>query len=114
MGGYTDQRFFAARTEREASLLTFESILLSGFRWAMVAGLVVMGLRIVQQGGSGAELISSDSEQVLPVVLVTLLPSGVKGLVLAGLIAAAMSTFDSTLNAGASYIVKADRPIPDV
>ena len=38
VGGYTDQRFFAARTEREAGLLTLESIVLSVFRWTMVAG----------------------------------------------------------------------------
>ncbi len=106
VGGYTDQRFFAARTEREAGLLTLESIVLSLFRWTMVAGLVVMGYHLVQTGGPGAELIQQDAEQVLPVVLGNMLPTGVRGLVIAGLIAAAMSTFDSTLNAGASYIVK--------
>ena len=106
VGGYTDQRFFAARTEREASLLTMEAVILSIFRWGMVAGLVVMGLQVVQNDMVGAELIREDAEQVLPVVLGQLLPAGIRGLVLAGLIAAAMSTFDSTLNAGASYIVK--------
>lgn len=106
VGGYTDQRFFAARTEREASLLTLEAVILSLFRWTMVAGLVVMGYQIIQNGGEAASTISSDPEQVLPVVLGRLLPAGIKGLVIAGLIAAAMSTFDSTLNAGASYIVK--------
>jgi Na+/proline symporter len=106
VGGYTDQRFFAARSEREASLLTLESVILSVFRWTMVAGLVVMGMYIVQEGSPGAEVIAEDAEAVLPVVLGNLLPVGIKGLVLAGLIAAAMSTFDSTLNAGASYIVK--------
>lgn len=106
VGGYTDQRFFAARTEREASLLTAEAIVLSIFRWTMVAGLVVMGLHIVQGSLPGAELIDRDPEQVLPVVLGQLLPAGVRGLVLSGLVAAAMSTFDSTLNAGASYIVR--------
>jgi len=106
VGGYTDQRFFAARTEREASLLTLEAIVLSLFRWTMVAGLVVMAYQILQQGGEAATTISGDPEQVLPVVLGRLLPAGIKGLVIAGLIAAAMSTFDSTLNAGASYIVK--------
>ena len=106
VGGYTDQRFFAARTEREASLLTLESIILSIFRWTMVAGLVVMGYQLVQQGGSGATAILANPENVLPEVLGTMLPSGIRGLVIAGLIAAAMSTFDSTLNAGASYVVK--------
>ncbi len=106
VGGYTDQRFFAARTEREASLLTLEAIIISLFRWTMVAGLVVLGYSLLQQGGENAEIIARDSEQVLPVVLGELLPVGIKGFVLAGLIAAAMSTFDSTLNAGAAYIVK--------
>ena len=106
VGGYTDQRFFAARTEREASLLTAEAMVLSLFRWTLVAGLVVMGYQIIQGGGEAAATIAADPEQVLPVVLGRLLPAGVKGLVIAGLIAAAMSTFDSTLNAGASYIVK--------
>jgi Na+/proline symporter len=106
VGGYTDQRFFAARSEREANLLTMESIILSIFRWTMVAGLVVMGYHLVQHGGQGADQIKQDAEQVLPVVLAQALPAGVRGVVIAGLIAAAMSTFDSTLNAGASYIVK--------
>lgn len=106
VGGYTDQRFFAARSEREASLLTLESIILSIFRWTMVAGLVVLGYSLLSQGGADAALINSDPEQVLPTVLARMLPDGVRGVVIAGLIAAAMSTFDSTLNAGASYIVK--------
>ncbi len=106
VGGYTDQRFFAARSEREASLLTLESIVLSVFRWTMVAGLVVLGLQLVQSGSASGQIIAADPEQVLPIVLAELLPAGIKGLVLAGLIAAAMSTFDSTLNAGASYLVK--------
>ncbi len=106
VGGYTDQRFFAARSEREAGLLTLEAMILSLLRWTMVAGLVVMGIHLVSNGGSGADSIINDAESVLPVVLSEFLPAGVKGMVLAGLIAAAMSTFDSTLNAGASYIVK--------
>lgn len=106
VGGYTDQRFFAARSEREASLLTLEAIGLSVLRWLMVASLVVMGLHLVQSGAPGAEAIARDAEQVLPIVVGQVLPDGVRGLVIAGLIAAAMSTFDSTLNAGASYIVR--------
>jgi len=106
VGGYTDQRFFAARSEREAGLVALESIVLSAFRWTMIAGLVVMGYAILANGGETARLISQDPENVLPVVIGEMLPVGVTGIVIVGLIAAAMSTFDSTLNAGASYIVK--------
>ena len=106
VGGYTDQRFFAARTEREANLLTLEAIVLSLMRWTMVAGLVVMAYSLIQGGAPGAEGLMNNPENVLPFVLDKMMPVGIKGLVIAGLIAAAMSTFDSTLNAGASYIVK--------
>lgn len=45
-------------------------------------------------------------EEVLPSVLSTMIPVGLSGLVIAGLIAAAMSTFDSVVNSGAAYWVK--------
>ena len=106
VGGYTDQRFFAARSEREASLIGLEAIVLSMFRWTMVAGLVVLGYALVQQGGEVGAIIEKDPENVLPYVFGEYLPSGIRGLVIAGMIAAAMSTFDSTLNAGAAYFVK--------
>ncbi|MFH1371328.1 MAG: hypothetical protein ABII09_08610 [Planctomycetota bacterium] len=70
----------------------------------MVTGIVVLGLvffrdEIVKMGGS------FDVEQVLPNVISRFLPAGLVGLVLAGLLAAFMSTFSSTINAGASYVV---------
>jgi hypothetical protein len=42
----------------------------------------------------------------MPVVLRDMLPAGVRGLVIAGLLAAFMSTFSSTVNSGASFIVR--------
>jgi len=47
-----------------------------------------------------------DPEKVLPVVLDKVLPTILKGFVVSGLLAAAMSTFDSTINSGAAYYVK--------
>jgi hypothetical protein len=46
-----------------------------------------------------------DSESVLPMMVQEIIPVGIKGLVLAGLLAAFMSTFDSTLNVAASFVV---------
>ena len=46
-----------------------------------------------------------DFEQVLPFVIQKFIPVGLTGLVLAGLLAAFMSTFDSTVNSGAAYLV---------
>ena len=109
VGGYTDQRFFAARNEREAGLLTLESIVISVLRWTMVAGLAALGLAVVHGNDPAlahvADIISQDPEMTLPAVISAMVPVGIKGIMLAGLIAAAMSTFDSTLNAGASYLV---------
>ena len=42
----------------------------------------------------------------MPRVLEEYLPAGLRGLVIAGLLAAFMSTFSSTVNSGASYIVR--------
>ena len=46
-----------------------------------------------------------DFERVLPYVINNYIPTGLTGLLIAGLIAAFMSKFDSTVNAGAAYIV---------
>jgi Na+/proline symporter len=55
---------------------------------------------------SVAAMLRSDPEKALPVVLGRVVPAGLRGLLVAGLVAAAMSTFDSTVNAGAAYWVK--------
>jgi len=47
-----------------------------------------------------------DAERVMPAVLRDHLRPGLRGLVIAGLLAAFMSTFSATVNAAASYIVR--------
>jgi len=46
-----------------------------------------------------------DFEQILPFVIARFVPVGLTGILMAGLLAAFMSTFDSTVNAGAAYVV---------
>lgn len=99
IGGYMSQRYYAARNEKEAGLMSAEWIVLLTVRWTMIMGLAVMALKYSAE-------IGGNPETALPVVLKYGLPTGLKGMALAGLLAAAMSTFDSTLNAGASYFVK--------
>ena len=60
----------------------------------------------VYHGVTHPEALIADPELVLPTVVREYIPVGVKGLLVAGLMAAAMSTFDSTVNAGAAYWVK--------
>ena len=97
-GGYIIQRFYAAKDEREAGLLSAFWILLLSMRWPFVISIAILGISY----GVSNEVIANP-EEVLPVVLIELIPTGLKGLLVAGLIAAAMSTFDSVVNAGAAY-----------
>jgi hypothetical protein len=62
-----------------------------------------MGIALLALTGLAA---GDDPEQVMPLVLEKYLPVGVRGLVIAGLLAAFMSTFSATVNAAASYIVR--------
>ena len=66
-----------------------------------IPAIATMGIVLGTQQG-----VIQDPETVLPVVINQLVPIGIKGLLIAGLMAAAMSTFDSTVNAGAAYWVK--------
>ena len=104
--GYMAQRYFAARDERSAGLMTAEWTLLLSARFAMVAGVALLGLWLAQQDPEVARQLRVDPERTLPVVFFYVLPAGVLGFALAGMISAAMSTFDSTINAGASYWVR--------
>ena len=95
---YDFQRFLAARNDRDAAKIGASW---SGFllvRWAMAMGIVLLALT----GAAGV----TDSERVMPLVLRDYLPVGVRGIVIAGLLAAFMSTFSSTVNSGASFIVR--------
>ncbi|MBD3225893.1 MAG: sodium:solute symporter [Caldithrix sp.] len=100
--GYMIQRFFASRNDREAGLLSLFWITLLSLRWPFVAAIAIMGIVF----GANSGQVIQDPETVLPIVINQLVPIGLKGLLVAGLMAAAMSTFDSVVNAGASYWVK--------
>ncbi|MFA6617534.1 MAG: sodium:solute symporter [Candidatus Neomarinimicrobiota bacterium] len=96
-GNYMIQRYYAAKNDKEAGLLSLFWTALLSFRWPFIAALAILGISM------GSQI--TDPEMVLPMV-VTALPIGIKGFLIAGLMAAAMSTFDSTVNAGAAYWVK--------
>ncbi|MBN1154687.1 sodium:solute symporter [candidate division KSB1 bacterium] len=99
--GYMIQRFFASRSDRESGLLSLFWTFLLAFRWPFVAAIAIMGISYGATHGT-----IQDPERVIPIVINQMVPMGLKGLLIAGLMAAAMSTFDSTVNAGASYWVK--------
>ncbi|MEE9138580.1 MAG: sodium:solute symporter [candidate division NC10 bacterium] len=99
--GYMAQRYFAARSDREAGKLSLLWIILLSFRWPFIVSVAIMGIVYSQTHG-----VIADPEHVLPVVVGHMIPTGMKGLVVAALMAAAMSTYDSTVNAGAAYWVR--------
>jgi len=100
-GGYIIQRYFAAKSDREAGLLSLFWIFLLAFRWPLVTAFAVLGIHY----GITNEVIA-DPELVLPTVIAAYIPVGIKGLLVASFMAAAMSTFDSIINASAAYWVK--------
>ncbi len=103
--GYDMQRVLSTQTPRDAAKMSgLTSLVLYPPRYLMVAGLGVLGLTMVapMMKASGGEL---DFEKILPYVINNLLPVGLKGLILAGLLAAFMSTFSAFVNSAPAYIV---------
>jgi Na+/proline symporter len=95
---YDFQRYLAARNPRDAAKVAAAWPFFLTVRWMMVAGITLLAL-------SGIGNVT-DPELVMPMVLQKYLPIGLKGLVIAGLLSAFMSTFSSTANSGASYVVR--------
>lgn len=99
---YMAQRYYAARSDRECQKIAMLWTVLFAFRWPMVLGFAVLAVQL------GIDATAPDAaEGLLPRVLQSAyFPAGVRGLLVAAMLAAAMSTFDSTVNAGASYVVR--------
>ena len=95
---YDFQLFLATRDARDAAKVGAAWSWFLVVRWAMAMGIALLAITGIQ----GAD----DPERVMPMVLYKYLPAGVRGLVIAGLLAAFMSTFGATVNSAASYIVR--------
>lgn len=99
--GYMVQRYYSAKSDRETGLLSLLWTLLLMFKWPLIVSFAILGIFYGIN-----DTVIADPELVLPVVINHFLPVGIKGLMVAAFIAAAMSTFDSTVNAGAAFWVK--------
>lgn len=102
---YAIQHVLSTRSPREAALENMMMALASlAPRFLFIAGVTVIGLVFFgpQLQGMGAKV---NFELILPSVVNGYLPVGLRGIVLAGLLAAFMSTFVSTVNSGAAYVV---------
>ena len=96
-GHYGEQRFLATRSNSDAAKAGCAWGLFSMPRWAMIAGFVF----IASTGLAG----SKDPETILPIIIIQILPVGLKGALVAALAAAFMSSFGSVVNAAASMVI---------
>ena len=101
---YDMQRVLAARDSREAALMSGFVSICTMPRWFLIAGTTTLAA-VSFQGELAAMGSNIDFEMLLPWIIRDYVPIGVTGMLLAGLLAAFMSTFDSTVNAGAAYLV---------
>ena len=110
---YDMQRVLATRSPREACLMSGTvNVVLYFPRYMLVTGLTILALGPLRETLHGLWTTAvqagnePDFEQILPVVIQSsIIPVGLTGLLLAGLLAAFMSTFAATVNAGPAYIV---------
>jgi SSS family solute:Na+ symporter len=102
---YDMQRVLSTKTPSDASKMSwFVNVVLFVPRYMMIAGLTVLALAFFT-GELRAMGPAVDFEQVLPMALKEFIPVGLKGLLIAGLLAAFMGTFAATVNAAPAYVV---------
>jgi solute:Na+ symporter, SSS family len=92
------QRFFAARSERDGALTAMQWIILMSVRFLLMMAMAVLAVSIAGQ--------IIEPEMALPAVIQHFLPVGIKGLFIAALLAAFMSTVEALVNSSAAYFVR--------
>lgn len=102
---YDMQRILSTRKPSEAAKMSgFTILVLFAPRYLMVAGLAVLSLVYLSP-----ELVSMganvDFETILPMAITRFVPTGLRGLLLAGLLAAFMGTLAAFVNSAPAYIV---------
>lgn len=103
---YDMQRVLGTKSPKEAAkMFGLTPIVLSFPRYFMIAGITVLALVYMD----AEQLIMAngqlDFERVLPFAISEYVGAGFRGLLLAGLLAAFMSTFAAFINAGSAYVV---------
>jgi len=102
---YDMQRILSTRNPRDASLMNmWVNVVLIFPRYFLITGLTILAL-VFYSDSIRAMGSSIDFEMVLPYALDRFVPVGLRGLLVAGLLAAFMSNFAATVNAAPPYIV---------
>jgi Na+/proline symporter len=103
---YDMQKILSTKSGAEASKMSgFVSVILMPIRYLMIAGFAALALIYYEKLDLLNSTGSIDFELILPTAIKEFVPIGLLGLLLAGLIAAFMSTFAGTLNAAQAYLV---------
>lgn len=92
------QRYLTARSDREAKKAAFIGVLMSVPIWAMF--MFIGTLLFAYYHSAGAPLLPDDikADEVFPYFIANQLPVGIRGLIVAALAAAAISSLDADLN----------------
>ncbi|WP_281559498.1 sodium:solute symporter family protein [Thalassomonas sp. RHCl1] len=99
------QRVLSAKSPTDAAKMSWIVNLVLLFpRYMMITGLAMLAL-VFFMGDLRAMGSDVDFEQILPFALLNYVPSGLLGLMIAGLLATFMSTFAATTNAAPAYVV---------
>ncbi|MET2985092.1 sodium:solute symporter family protein [Aureibaculum conchae] len=101
------QRILSTKTVKEAAYMAgFTNLILFIPRYLLIGGIVIIALVVLApEMIANQNFTGKDLEIILPQVINFHVPVGIKGLLLAGLLAAFMSTFSAFVNAGPAYIV---------
>lgn len=103
---YDMQKILSTKSSAEASKMSgFVSVILMPIRYLMIAGFAALALVYYEKLDLLTVSGNIDFELILPTAIKEFVPVGLLGLLLAGLIAAFMSTFAGTLNAAQAYLV---------
>lgn len=101
---YDMQKILSTKSPSEASKMSgFVSLILMPIRYLMIAGFAALGIIFYDKLDLHVAGVL-DFEQILPSTINQFVPTGLLGLLLAGLLAAFMSTFSGTLNAAQAYV----------
>ncbi|TGK26216.1 sodium transporter [Leptospira yasudae] len=109
--GYLAQRIHTAKNPKEAEKgslwFNVANFIVRTWPWVLTAlvTLVVFPLHDPTRYFSEGQIVGGDREMGYPILMKLILPSGVLGIVFASLMAAFMSTADTHINWGASYLV---------
>ena len=103
--GYIAQRLFATKNEKQSLLgalwFSFAGTVLMTWPWIIVG----LGSLLIFPVALATGDLAADPELAYPMMIAELMPAGLRGMLVASFLAAFMSTMDTHLCWGASYLV---------